>query len=110
VLLSGLGARELDAMLSRLSSYTPRTITTKAALRAELDKVREQGYALAVDELEVGLTAVAAPIRSAHGDVIASMSVSGPTFRLTEDRVPAVVDAVLEAALEVSHRLGWGVR
>ncbi len=44
--------------------------------------MREQGYAVAVDELEVGLTAVAAPIRNAHGDVIASMSVSGPTFRL----------------------------
>ena len=40
------------------------------------------GYALAVDELEVGLTAAAAPIRNAHGDIVASMSISGPTFRL----------------------------
>ncbi len=48
--------------------------------------MREQGYAVAVDELEEGLTAVAAPIRNAHGDVIASMSVSGPTFRLDRAR------------------------
>ena len=58
------------------------TITTKPELREELALVREQGYAVAVDELEVGLTAAAAPVRNAHGDVVASMSVSGPTFRL----------------------------
>ena len=72
--------------------------------------VRERGFALAVDELEVGLTAAAAPIRNAHGDVVASMSVSGPTFRLTEDRVDEVVAALVAAATEVSHRLGWGQR
>jgi DNA-binding IclR family transcriptional regulator len=72
--------------------------------------VREQGYAVAVDELEVGLTAVAAPIRSAHGDVIASMSVSGPTFRLEEGRVRDVVGLLVDAVSEVSHRLGWGHR
>ena len=72
--------------------------------------MREQGYAVAIDELEVGLTAVAAPIRSAHGDVIASMSVSGPSFRLTEERVVEVVRLVVAAAAEVSHRLGWGHR
>ena len=72
--------------------------------------MREQGYAVAVDELEVGLTAVAAPIRNAHGDVVASMSVSGPSFRLTPDRVDEVVALVTEAAVEVSHRLGWGHR
>ena len=53
--------------------------------------MREQGYAVAVDELEVGLTAIAAPIRNAHGDVIASLSVSGPTFRLGEARVKELV-------------------
>ena len=71
--------------------------------------VREQGYAVAVDELEVGLTAVAAPIRNADGDVVASMSVSGPTFRLAE-RLDEVIGRLVEAALEVSHRLGWGHR
>ena len=72
--------------------------------------MREQGYALAVDELEVGLTAVAAPIRNAHGDVVASMSVSGPTFRLSADRIDDVVRLLVQAAEEVSHRLGWGQR
>ena len=110
VLLSGLDGSALDATLGKLASYTPRTITARAKVRDELSRVREQGYAVAIDELEVGLTAVAAPIRSAHGDVIASMSVSGPSFRLTEERVVEVVRLVVAAAAEVSHRLGWGHR
>jgi DNA-binding IclR family transcriptional regulator len=110
VLLCGLDDAGLDAVLGTLATYTPHTITGRAELREELDRVREQGYAVAIDELEVGLTAVAAPIRNAHGDVVASMSVSGPSFRLPEERVAEVVRQVKGAALEVSHRLGWGHR
>ena len=64
--------------------------------------VREQGYAVAVDELEVGLTAVAAPIRNAGGDVVASMSVSGPTFRLGE-RLDEVIGRLTGRPPEVSY-------
>jgi len=110
VLLSGLDDVALDEVLGGLSRYTALTITRKSQLREEVKLVREQGYAVAIDELEVGLTAAAAPIRNAHGDVVASMSVSGPTFRLTADRVEEVVPQLVEAALEVSHRLGWGHR
>ena len=110
VLLSGLEAEPLADLLGALPAYTDMTITKKGQLRAEVAKVREQGYAVAVDELEVGLTAVAAPIRNAHGDVIASMSVSGPTFRLDDDAVRWATQALVDAATEVSHRLGWGHR
>ena len=110
VLLSGLDDAQVKDLLGTLSRYTPTTITKKGKLRDELALVREQGYAVAVDELEEGLTAVATPIRNAHGDVVASMSVSGPTFRLTEKRVGDVIPLLVEAATEVSHRLGWGQR
>jgi DNA-binding IclR family transcriptional regulator len=110
VLLSGLSGEEVDSRLPRLPSYTSETTTTRAKLRRELAEVREQGYAVAVDELEVGLTAIAAPIRNAHGDVVASMSVSGPSFRLGPERVDDVVPRLVAAADEVSHRLGWGHR
>jgi DNA-binding IclR family transcriptional regulator len=110
VLLSGLDQPRLDEVLGSLPTYTSHTITKKRELRGELDRVRELGYAVAVDELEVGLTAVAAPIRNSHGDVVASMSVSGPTFRLSADRVDDVALRLVEAAEEVSHRLGWGHR
>ena len=110
VLLSGLEPGTLDDTLGSLAAYTDMTITRKGKLRTEVDHVREQGYAVAVDELEVGLSAVAAPIRNAHGDVIASMSVSGPTFRLGDARITEVVALLIDAAEEVSHRLGWGHR
>ncbi len=110
VLLSGLGEEELDEVLGSLPAYTDLTITKRSALRGELDVVREQGHAVAVDELEVGLTAVAAPVRNAHGDVIASLSVSGPTFRLDEARLSTAIPLLEQAAAEISHRLGWGHR
>jgi DNA-binding IclR family transcriptional regulator len=109
VLLSGLSEEEMDKTLQSLPAYTDSTVTSRRALRAALDEVRTAGYAVAVDELEVGLTAMAAPIRNAHGDVIATMSVSGPSFRL-EPKTDEVVPLLVTAAEEVSHRLGWGHR
>jgi DNA-binding IclR family transcriptional regulator len=110
VLLSELSQPDFDAALPHLPRFTEHTITSRERLRTELDGVRRLGYALAVDELEVGLTAAAAPIRSAHGDIVASMSISGPTFRLDRQRLEETVPMVVAAALEVSHRLGWGRR
>jgi DNA-binding IclR family transcriptional regulator len=110
VLLSELDKERLDSIIANLPAYTPNTITRKKELRKELTRVRELGYATAVDELEPGLTAVAAAIRNVYGDVVASMSVSGPTFRLSGDRIDDIVEKVREAALEVSRRLGWGHR
>ncbi|WP_109510224.1 IclR family transcriptional regulator [Nocardioides speluncae] len=110
VLLLGLDGQRQGELLGRLQAYTESTITTRDRLRKELVQVREQGYAVAVDELEIGLAAIAAPIHNAHGDVIASMSVSGPTFRLTQERIDQIIPPLVEAAAEVSHRLGWGHR
>jgi len=110
VLLLALDDDQQVEMLGRMQAYTDSTITTRDRLRKELAQVRERGYAVAVDELEVGLAAIAAPIHNAHGDVIASMSVSGPTFRLTEERIGEISPPLVEAAAEVSHRLGWGHR
>src|SRR5690349_31180 len=110
VLLSGLEEGDLELALGALTTYTAQTITGLPQLREELDRVREQGYAVAIDELEVGLTAVAAPVRNAHGDVVASMSVSGPSFRLDALRLDDVITLLRQAADEVSHRLGWGHR
>jgi len=106
VLLSDLDADELDRRVPTLASYTPETITSRDRLRSELATILEQGYAVAVDELEIGLTAIAAPIHDAHGDVVASLSISGPTFRLDGDRVAGLVALVVDAARDISARLG----
>src|SRR3954463_10203147 len=68
ILLSGLEDGRLDEVLGSLPRYTSLTITTRSKLRAEVAHVRECGYAIAIDEFEEGLTAMAAPVRNAHGD------------------------------------------
>jgi DNA-binding IclR family transcriptional regulator len=90
-----------------LPRFTDNTIVSLAELQEQLDLVRSRGYATAVDELERGLTAVAAPIFGIDGHVVASVSASGPTFRLPADRLPTVADAVRAAATGISRRLGW---
>ena len=107
VLLSMLESTEVRRQVPHLRSYTPHTITSFEDLMSELDDVRRRGFAIAIDELEIGLTAVAAPIRNSHGEPVASMSISGPTFRLDARRVPQMAEAVAAAADEVSSRLGW---
>lgn len=110
VLLSGLPDEEVAVTAGTLERFTPATVTEPGTLRAQLAEVRRVGYAAAVDELEEGLTAVAAPIRDAHGDVIASLSVSGPTFRMPAATVDEVVALLIDAAADVSDRLGWHER
>ena len=107
VLLSGLESDEVDRRVESLPAYTERTITNRRKLHKQLAEVREQGYAVAHDELEVGLSALAAPIRSAHGDVVASISVSGPSYRLPDPQMSDLIKLVIEAADDVSRRLGW---
>lgn len=77
------------------------------ALRREVAGVREAGYAITHGERELGASAVAAPIRSTDGRIVAALSASGPTSRFTADRVGRYVDAVTAAAGEIS-RLGLG--
>src|SRR3954449_142413 len=110
VLISELDDAELKLAVRELPRLTDKTVKKRSQLKAQLEHIREVGYAVVVDELEVGLTAAAAPIRNAHGDIVASMSISGPTFRLTDERLEATVPLLVAAATEVSHRLGWGQR
>lgn len=107
VLLSELPEEAVRAAVRDLPRLTDQTITSQETLLEELAHVRDLGYALANNELEVGLSAVAAPIRNVHSDVVASISVSGPSFRLNQERLSAVIPELVAAAGEVSHRLGW---
>lgn len=108
VLLAYGPAGELDDFLARpRTGYTPRTLTSAADLRKDLAAVAGHGYGATVEELEAGLNAVAAPVRDLDGAVVAAVSVSGPSYRLGEDRIPEVGAAVVAAADEISRRLGW---
>lgn len=88
-----------------LTRYTEHTITTKAALLAELDKVRRQGYALDDEENEVGSRCMACPIRDYSGDIVAGISITGPNTRLTDEQVLHYLP-VLSATAARSSRVG----
>lgn len=106
VLLSELAVDEVAVHLPRLKAFTEHTVTSRSDIRRQLVEVQQRGYAVVVDELEVGLTAVAAPVRDAHGDIIASLSVSGPTFRIDSERTDVLIPAVMTAAARIGDRLG----
>jgi DNA-binding IclR family transcriptional regulator len=88
-------------------AYTERTITDAAVLEAELEKVREHGWACTIEEFELGLNAIAAPIRGATGDVVAAVGVSAPSYRLPVESFNEVADQLLTGAAEISSRIGY---
>jgi DNA-binding IclR family transcriptional regulator len=99
VLLAFLPPEVVEPVLNGpFASYTENTITSPARLREELEVVRQRGYALDNEEFEAGICAVAAPIRDIEGNVIAHMSMPGPTSRLTPERIPEIAQALMEAA------------
>ena len=104
--LVAFGAAELPP--GRLRRVAPATVVDRAALEAELARVRTEGFAVAADELEDGLTAIASPVRGPTGDVIAALSISGPTLRLTPVRVAELRPVLIKQACALSARLGHG--
>jgi DNA-binding IclR family transcriptional regulator len=95
-------------VLSReLQRFTSATITDPEVLQQHLDRIVEQGWGSTVEEYEVGLNAVAAPVRGADGDVVAALSVSGPSFRMDPEIFPRLARRVVEGADELSRRLGF---
>lgn len=96
---------EKERIAARPSSWekvTPHSITSAKALEAELAKVRDDGYAVANEELEEGLVAIAAPVRDGHDRVIATVSISAPAYRVTKKDFPEIAQKVMAAAKELS--------
>src|SRR4051812_535361 len=104
--LVAFGAAELPG--GRLRRVAPATVVDRATLEAELERVRADGFAVAADELEAGLTALAAPVHGPTGDVIAALSISGPTLRLAPERVAELRPVLTKQARTLSARLGHG--
>ena len=102
-LLAFQAPREIERILDGpLPRYTERTITDPIRLRDELAEVRERGYAVALGEIEEGLHAVAAPIAGNAGAIIAAVSISGPAYRVTPDRIPALGALAIDAARRIA--------
>ena len=100
---------ELDHALAglRMEARTKNTITNVLALKRELERVRERGFAIDDEEIEEGIRCIAAPIFSAAGYAVAAMSVSGPSSRVTPDRFQLIGKTMIKATQELSARMGY---
>jgi IclR family KDG regulon transcriptional repressor len=90
-----------------LPRFTQNTITDRVRLNAEVRKIRDSGFATDEMEHEEGVCCVGAPVRNHTGQVVASISVSGPSQRITPVRIEEIAPLVMERAAEISRRLGY---
>jgi DNA-binding IclR family transcriptional regulator len=108
VLLTHLPQAQVAGLLAgSLTAITSRTLTDVEHIRAKLVQVRQDGYAVLAEALELGYVAIAAPILNDEGHPIAALSVGGPMMRLTNERIGEIGRLVQAAAERVSYQLGF---
>ena len=108
VLLAYLPAEKRQKIFrkKRLDRFTSFTITDSKALEKDLESIRKKGYAISTGEREPDAFSVTAPVSDASGRVVASLSISGPNFRLTDQKLKRYITRVLTASEEISRKLG----
>lgn len=108
LLLAHRPTAEIETVLQApLLALTPQTVTEPAQLRAALSQIRQQGYAVTREELEIGFIAIAAPIYDYTNNTIAAVSLGGPLLRITEERLPDLIAQLQIAARAISRQLGY---
>lgn len=108
VLLAHQSSEAIEAIIAEgWEACTVNTITDPDAFRKELANVRSSGYAIDDEEGELGLRSIAVPIRDHGGNVVAAVSVVGPSQRLTKKILASFVPEVISAGEAISMRLGY---
>ncbi len=108
VLLAYQPEKLLPKYCGKMKRYTPNTITSLAGLKAELAQVRSRGYSMTAGEWSENVGGVAAPIRSASGEVVAAVGLMSPRERLkTESTRSQAAKAILDCAARISSELGY---
>jgi IclR family transcriptional regulator, KDG regulon repressor len=90
-----------------MPKHTDKTITDKDELMKELIQVKQQGFALDLEENEYGIRCIAVPIFNHLGNVIAALSISGPSLRMTDERIKQLQTPILQIGKKISARLGF---
>lgn len=108
-ILAFLADQEIEEIIEKkgLLAFTPNTISNREALWQEIRNIRKKGYAVDNEENEPGIRCVAAPIRDHSGKVIASMSISGPSMRITDEKIPLFAQKAIETCRQISRNLGY---
>ena len=107
-LMAQLTDDRLDAIIAGhgLPGFTSATLTQEDTLKADLAETRQRGYSIDAEERNEGMKCVAAPVFDAHGDVVAGISVSGPSSRIPDDKIAGFGAEVAQAAAELSRAIG----
>jgi DNA-binding IclR family transcriptional regulator len=106
VLLAHAGEEEREAALRRnLPSRTEHTITDPDALREELKKVRDQGFAVDFEEHELGINAIAVPVANPQGVVVAALSILGPAYTMTREKASGSLERMRAISREITIKL-----
>jgi len=109
-ILAFIPETEMEAILNRgeFTPFTKNTITSIETYKKQLNEVRRLGYAVAVEENAYGFSAIAAPIRDNHGEVIASVTIMVPSFRITKEKlIRSFRKEVSETADIISYAMGY---
>jgi DNA-binding IclR family transcriptional regulator len=106
VLLAFAPEADREALLTsvQLHAYTPHSITDLTAFREELEAVRLNGYAVNREEIDVGVRAVAAPVKGRKG-INHALSIVAPAFRMADDKLPEFAALVRDYAARISDRV-----
>ncbi|HHV46395.1 MAG TPA: IclR family transcriptional regulator [Tissierellia bacterium] len=108
VLLAFSDLNEVEKSLpDKLQAFTPNTVIDKKVLLEELRNIKKIGYAIDREESEIGLMCIAAPIFDYNGEVKYALSVSGPTPRITEERLEKIINIAKDTARKISYKLGY---
>jgi len=92
---------------TRFERFTHRTVATPEAFRVEIEKTRRRGYAVDDEELEEGLRCIAVPLLDAQRNPVAAVSISGPSFRVTAQKLPAIANQLLQCVRGISVDMGY---
>jgi len=92
---------------TRFERFTHRTIASPEALRTEIEKTRRRGYAVDDEEFEEGLRCIAVPLLDAQRFPVAAVSVSGPSFRVTAQKLPAIANHLLQCVRGIAADMGY---
>ena len=111
-LLAQMSPERVDALLAgvALQQFTPSTITEGAALKANLQAVRDQGFAVDDEERNAGMRCIAAPVFDMNGEAVAGISVSGPTSRVGHADIATLSQPVMAAARQLTIAIGGTLR
>lgn len=91
----------------RFERFTHRTIATPEALKVEMEKTHRRGYAVDDEELEEGLRCIAVPLLDAQRMPVAAVSISGPSFRVTAQKLPSIANQLLQCVRGISTDMGY---